>query len=145
MGRSPEFVTADGSPEPSGKATAKLTWDDFYLYVFITIADTDVSSPYKNHDDPLWKADAVEMFVDADGNRAGYIELQVNPHNTTFDSWFAGPRGSHGDAAVHRSDKSQRELQLGRSAEALLQPGRNADYTRQFPVRDQRGDHRAEA
>jgi Carbohydrate family 9 binding domain-like len=92
-------VTADGSPEPSGKATAKLTWDDFYLYVFITIADTDVSSPYKTHDDSLWKADAVEMFVDADGNRAGYIELQVNPHNTTFDSWFAGPRGSQGDVA----------------------------------------------
>jgi hypothetical protein len=96
---SPEFVTADGSPEPSGKATAKLTWDDFYLYVFITIADTDVSSPYKNHDDSLWKADAVEMFVDADGNRAGYIELQVNPHNTTFDSWFAGPRGAQGDVS----------------------------------------------
>lgn len=97
---SPELVTADGgSPDPSGKATAKLTWDDYYLYVFLTIADTDVTSPYKNHDDSLWKADAVEMFIDADGNRAGYIELQVNPHNTTFDSWFAGPRGSQGDVS----------------------------------------------
>lgn len=94
---SPELVTADGSPEPSGKATAKLVWDETYLYVFLSIVDTDVTSPYKKHDDSLWKADAVELFVDADGNRSGYIELQVNPHNTTFDSWFPGPRGSQGD------------------------------------------------
>ncbi|MDQ3340677.1 MAG: carbohydrate-binding family 9-like protein [Myxococcota bacterium] len=94
---SPEFVTADGSPDPSGKATAKLLWDDQYLYVFMNIIDTDIGSPYKNHDDSLWKADAIEMFIDADGNRAGYIEVQVNPHNTQFDSFFAGPRGSQGD------------------------------------------------
>jgi hypothetical protein len=95
---SPEFVTADGgSPDPSGKATAKLLWDDQYLYVFMNIIDTDIGSPYKNPDDSLWKADAIEIFIDADGNRAGYIELQVNPHNTQFDSWFAGPRGSQGD------------------------------------------------
>ena len=32
------------------------------------------------------------MFIDADGNRRGYVELQVNPNNVTFDSWFAGDR-----------------------------------------------------
>ena len=95
---SPEFVTGDGfHEEPNGKATAKMVWDEFYLYLFISVVDTDVSSPYKTHDDPLWKADCVEIFIDADGNRAGYIELQVNPHNATFDSWFAGPRGPAGD------------------------------------------------
>ncbi|MGN6108448.1 MAG: carbohydrate-binding family 9-like protein, partial [Kofleriaceae bacterium] len=92
-----ELVTAEGSPEPVGKATAKLTWDDQYLYVFASIVDTDVFSPYKQHDEPLWKADCIELFVDADGNRRGYIELQVNPNNATFDSWFAGPRGPAGD------------------------------------------------
>jgi hypothetical protein len=86
---SPEFVTADGgSPDPIGKATAKMTWDDQYLYLFISVLDTDITTPYQNRDDSLWKADAVEIFVDADSNRATYIELQVNPHNTKFDSWF---------------------------------------------------------
>ncbi|MDQ3370665.1 MAG: carbohydrate-binding family 9-like protein, partial [Myxococcota bacterium] len=96
---SPDFTTAEGSPEPVGKATAKLVWDDHYLYVFATITDTDVFSPYKQQDDPLWKADCIEIFIDADGNRRGYVELQVNPNNATFDSWFAGPRGPAGDEA----------------------------------------------
>lgn len=94
---SAEFQTADGSPDPVGRTTAKLTWDDDQLYVLIQVADTDIYSPYKQHDDPLWKADAVEVFIDADGNRRGYVELQVNPNNATFDSWFAATRSQPGD------------------------------------------------
>lgn len=94
---SPEFATAEGSPDPVGKATARMTWDDQFLYAFVSITDSDVRSEYKNHDDPLWKADCVELFIDADGNRRGYIELQVNPNNATFDSWFATTRAQPGD------------------------------------------------
>jgi hypothetical protein len=56
-----------------------------------------VFSPYKQHDEPLWKADCVEMFIDADGNRTGYVELQANPNNATFDSYFATTRAQPGD------------------------------------------------
>jgi hypothetical protein len=95
---SPEFVTAEGSPEPLGRAVAKMLWDDNNLYVFVSISDTDIVSEYKKHDDSLWKADDVEVFIDADANRRGYVELQVNPNNATFDSWFAGTRaGPPGD------------------------------------------------
>ncbi len=94
---SPELITADSSPDPVGKATAKMTWDDQNLYVFVSVTDTDVFSSFKNHDDPLWKADCVEMFIDADGNRSGYVELQVNPNNATFDSFFATTRAKPGD------------------------------------------------
>jgi hypothetical protein len=94
---SPELITADGSPDPVGKATARMTWDEQNLYLFVSITDTDVFSPYKQHDEPLWKADCVEMFIDADGNRSGYVELQVNPNNATFDSYFASTRAQPGD------------------------------------------------
>jgi hypothetical protein len=67
--------------------------------VFVSIVDTDIYSPYKNHDDPLWKQDDIEMFIDADGNRRGYVELQVNPNNATFDSWFRGTKADGGDPA----------------------------------------------
>ncbi|CAN5876808.1 hypothetical protein BH11MYX3_BH11MYX3_27600 [soil metagenome] len=96
---SPELVTGEGSPEPVGKATAKMTWDDTFLYLFVTITDSDVFSEFKKHDDPLWKQDCVEMFIDADGNKRGYVELQVNPNNATFDSWFAQGRAAKGDEA----------------------------------------------
>ena len=93
---SPEFQTAEGSPEPVGKATARLTWDDDNLYVFAQVTDTDVVSEYKKHDDSLWKGDDIEVFIDADNNRKGYVELQVNPNNATFDSWFVGTRAPPG-------------------------------------------------
>jgi hypothetical protein len=94
---SPEFATAEGSSDPVGKATAKLTWNDEFLYAFVSVTDSDVRADYKNHDDPLWKQDCVELFIDADGNRRGYVELQVNPNNATFDSWFATTRAQPGD------------------------------------------------
>jgi len=94
---SPEFQTAEGSPEPVGKATARMTWDEDNLYVFVQVTDSDIYSEYKQHDQTLWKADDVELFIDADGNRRGYVELQVNPNNATFDSWFAATRAQPGD------------------------------------------------
>ena len=94
---SPAFVDAQGSPETAGAASARLLWDDQYLYAFISVSDDDVYSEYVKDDDTLWKADAVELFIDADGNRRGYVELQVNPHNARFDSWFATTRSQPGD------------------------------------------------
>ena len=97
--QSPEFVTADGAETPNGKTTARLTWDDQYLYAFVSVLDADIVAPYKNHDEPLYKADAIEIFIDADGNRRGYIELQVNPNNATFDKWWPTTRAAPGDEA----------------------------------------------
>ncbi|MDX2090132.1 MAG: carbohydrate-binding family 9-like protein [Kofleriaceae bacterium] len=94
---SPELLPAIGSPDPVGKATARMTWDDQNLYLFASVSDTEVYSEYKNQDDPLWKGDCIEMFIDADQNKRGYIELQVNPNNVTFDSWFPGGRAAKGD------------------------------------------------
>jgi hypothetical protein len=94
---SPEFVAADGSSEPIGRATAKITYDDQFLYMFVSITDTDIVAPYKNHDEPLWKADCIEIFIDADHNGRGYIELQVNPNNATFDKWWPNTRAQPGD------------------------------------------------
>jgi len=94
---SPDFATAEGSQDPVGKANAKLTWDEDNLYLYVTIQDSDIVSPFTQHDDHLWMADAVEMFIDADGNRRGYVELQVNPNGATFDSWFANTRAQPGD------------------------------------------------
>jgi len=97
--QSPDFATAEGSPDAFGKATARMVWDEQYLYVFATVTDVDIVSEYKNQDDPLWKADVIEIFVDADSNKRGYVELQVNPNNATFDSWFATTRAQPGDEA----------------------------------------------
>jgi hypothetical protein len=88
----PPFVAAEGGGEVKGAAHARLLWDDSNLYAFIQVDDPDVASQYRAQDDPLWKEDVVELFIDADRNRRGYVELQVNPRNAHFDAWFPETR-----------------------------------------------------
>lgn len=91
--QSPAFVTPQGGKDMKQRTTARLLWDDSNLYAFIEVEDSHIESPYHDHDDSLWKADVVELFIDADGNKRGYVELQVNPNNAQFDAWFPQTRG----------------------------------------------------
>lgn len=90
---SPNFTDAEGGRQVGGKTVARLLWDDDYLYAFVQAEDRDVYSQFQNRDDTLWKEDVIELFIDADKNKRGYIELQVNPNNAHFDAWFPRNRG----------------------------------------------------
>ncbi|MCG8422802.1 MAG: carbohydrate-binding family 9-like protein [Proteobacteria bacterium] len=103
---SPAFATAEGSPAIKGETRARLLWNEQTLYLFVEAKDPDVFSQYRNHDDPLWKEDVVEIFIDADRNHRGYVELQVNPNNAHFDSWFATTRASKADPAWNANMQS---------------------------------------
>ena len=92
----PDFAVAAGGASVVGAARGKLLWDGKYLYAFIHVEDKDVRSQYVKRDDPLWKEDVVELFIDADKNQRGYVELQVNPHNAEFDSWWPTTRAQPG-------------------------------------------------
>lgn len=88
---SPNFVDAKNGPSTQ-MTKARLLWDDEALYVFVEVSDTNIRSKYTKRDDPLWKGDVVELFIDADRNGNDYVELQVNPNNAVFDAWFARRR-----------------------------------------------------
>ncbi len=90
---SPNFTDAEGGRPVGADTQARLLWDDDNLYAFIQVEDKEVFSEFKKLDDPLWKQDVVELFIDADRNRRGYVELQVNPNNAHFDAWFPKNRG----------------------------------------------------
>jgi hypothetical protein len=90
--RSPNFSDAESGPAVGYATRARLLWDDDHLYAFIEVEDADIFSPFSGRDDTLWKADVVELFIDADRNRRGYVELQVNPNNAIFDAWFPRTR-----------------------------------------------------
>lgn len=67
---------------------AKLLWDDKFLYVGFDNADTDVWTSLSKRDDKLWTQEAVEMMIDADGNGKSYVEFQVSPNGTIFDTYL---------------------------------------------------------
>jgi hypothetical protein len=104
---SADFATAEGSRDPAGRAQAKLTWNEEHLYLLVHVEDSEVASPYRQRDEPLWKADCIEIFIDADRNRRQYVELQVNPLNAQFDSYFASTRAQPGDTSFDARMVSQ--------------------------------------
>ncbi|RMH43064.1 MAG: hypothetical protein D6689_06240 [Deltaproteobacteria bacterium] len=103
---SPDFAPTIGGEPLRDRTRAKLLWDDQHLYAFVEVTDRDVFSEFRDRDGTLWKADVVEWFIDADGNRRGYVELQVNPHNAHFDAWFAKTRREGSDVAWNAGMRS---------------------------------------
>ena len=88
--------TLDGAAGES-KAEAKILWDDQNLYVAFQMEDKDVWATLAKRDDKLWTEEAVEMFIDADGDKATYVELQVNPKGAIFDSYLPKYRENQND------------------------------------------------
>jgi len=109
---SPDFATAEGSADPIGKANAKVTWDEQALYVFVTVQDTDIVSRFTKHDEDIYKDDAIELFIDADANRRGYVELQVSPANVTFDKWWPQTRAQENLADMSYDANMQTAVKL---------------------------------
>jgi len=83
--------TLTGAPMPV-KTEVKVAWDDKFIYFGFQNVDTDVWSAFKKRDDKLWTQEAVEIFIDANGDGKDYIELQVNPHGAIFDSYLPAHR-----------------------------------------------------
>ncbi len=89
-----ELTTSfDGKPV-TRKTTARVLYDDKFLYVSFDCEDPDVWGTLLKKDEPIYNEDAVEIFIDANGDGKTYNELQVSPHNTNFDAAFIGRRSN---------------------------------------------------
>lgn len=83
-----------GKPNPGfpAQGSARITWDDKYLYVgFEVISDDIVGGFPKGAKDPhLWEKDTVEIMIDpdGDGDNKDYYEIQINPQNLVFDTQY---------------------------------------------------------
>lgn len=101
------FVAYDGRSAIKNPTHAKLTWDDQALYVAFIGADQDIHTPYTKRDDPLYDSEAVEIFIDADGDQDEYIELQAAPNDLHFDAAFKGGRRKNFNTAYNLDYESK--------------------------------------
>jgi len=88
----PAFVPPNGKGGDAPATRARFLWDDSALYVHVECEDTDVWSDFTVRDSNTWEQEVVEVFIDADGDRKDYLELQVTPANVIFDARFAAYR-----------------------------------------------------
>ena len=88
----PHWTSPDGKNGPAPKTRAKFAWDDAHLYVAVAAEDDDIWSTFTERDSNTWEQEVIEIFIDADGDRKDYLELQVTPANVVFDARFAAHR-----------------------------------------------------
>lgn len=67
--------------------------DSEALYVRFECEDDHVVSDYTKRDEPLYKQDVVEVFLDEEGTGRRYLELEVSPHNVVFDALIKNEEG----------------------------------------------------
>jgi hypothetical protein len=82
------FVNTMTGAAAGQKTEAKLLWDASNLYIAFENADADVWGNLSKRDDKLWSQEAVEVMIDADRNGKSYVELQVSPNGTLFDTYL---------------------------------------------------------
>jgi len=88
----PWWRKPSGKPGKAPKTRAKFAWDDTHLYIAIYCEDTDAWSKFTARDSNTWEQEVVEVFIDADGDKRDYLELQVTPANVVFDAKFTKHR-----------------------------------------------------
>jgi hypothetical protein len=73
------------------RTTARLLWNDQYLFVGYQCEDADIVAQYTQRDDPTYKDDAVEFFVNPDPAQDWYYGMEMNARAVIFDYFYAFP------------------------------------------------------
>ena len=105
------FVSYDGKRSLSNPTWARIVWDEDHLYVAFECDDKDIHTPYDRRDDPLYESEAVEIFIDADGDLDEYVELQAAPNDVHFDAAFKGGRRKGFDTSYNVSYETKAKLE----------------------------------
>jgi len=74
------------------QASAKLLWDEHFLYLGAAVQDSLLRASQRHHDAHLWEQDSVELMIDPDGDELDYYEVQVSPGGVVFDTRFDARR-----------------------------------------------------
>ncbi len=66
--------------------TVRLLWDDENLYVGYDVEDVDITAVYENRDDPTYRDDAVEIFLNPLPDQLDvYVGLEMNAPGVLYD------------------------------------------------------------
>jgi hypothetical protein len=75
------------------KTEVRLLWDDRALYVFYACEDEDIVALFTNRDDPTYRDDAVEIFVNPRPDQeTAYYGLEMNAGAVLYDYVAVMPR-----------------------------------------------------
>ena len=81
------FMDIEGinKPRPRYSTRAKMLWDDDYFYIAAELEEPHVWATLTEHDQIVFHDNDFEIFIDPDGDRAEYYEIEINALGTIFD------------------------------------------------------------
>lgn len=94
------FVDIEGNakPKPRFETRVKMLWDDKYFYVAAKLEEPNVWAVLSEHDSVIFQDNDFEVFIDPDGDRREYYEIEVNPIATEWDLRLNRTYRDHGAA-----------------------------------------------
>jgi hypothetical protein len=88
----PKWTHPNGTDAAAPDAQAAFLWTPTTLFVGVRATDTDIWTDFTERDSNTWEQEVIELFIDADGDKKDYLELQVTPANVVFDARFEAHR-----------------------------------------------------
>ena len=88
-----EFVdiSGEGFPRPEYRTTAKMLWDDEFLYVAAEMEEPNLQASLTEHDSIIYRDNDFEVFLDPDGDGKNYFEIEINAFGTLFELMLDKP------------------------------------------------------
>lgn len=83
----------------------RVMWDRDALYVRFLCKDDHVENTIHGHDAPVFKGDAVEIFLDPMGDCKEWIELEFNASNDVLDQLFLCTGEPRSDPSLRLDDE----------------------------------------
>ena len=89
-------IEGDRKPAPLFDTRMRMLWDDDALYIGARLDEPHVWGTLTQHDAVIYHDNDFEVFLDPSGRGHHYVELEVNPLNTTWDLLLTHPYRSGG-------------------------------------------------
>jgi len=110
---------------PAGKTWVKMLWDEQYLYIGGKIEDKHIWAEQQQRDSIIYHDPDFEVFIDAEGNCASYIEIEINALGCVWDLFLTKPYRQEGSQALH--DWDVKGLKSAVSVQGTLNDARDED------------------
>ena len=92
-----EDISGKGFAAPKYETTAKMLWDDDYLYVGAILEEPNITAKLTQRDTIIYYDNDFEVFIDPDSDGHNYFEIEVNANNVLFDLMLDKPYRVSGD------------------------------------------------
>ena len=93
-------ISGEGFPTPKYETTAKMLWDDEYLYVGAVLQEEDIKARLTQRDTIIYYDNDFEVFIDPDSDGHNYFEIETNARGVIFDLMLDKPYRSGGNFMV---------------------------------------------